>query len=51
MLIKIRGSERVFRGGSWYGNEDSGRVAFLGSISPDFRDSDVGFRISRRYAC
>lgn len=37
----------VFRGGSWYSNASYCRVANRGSISPDYRNYNIGFRLSR----
>ena len=41
------GSDRVLRGGSWSGNPKSNRVAFRYSREPNFRYSDIGFRLAR----
>lgn len=41
------GSIRVFRGGSWYGDPQICRVAVRYSLTPDYRNSDVGFRLAR----
>jgi len=49
MLINISGSRRVVRGGSWYYNADYSRVAYRYDYSPDYRGSNYGFRISRRW--
>jgi len=48
MLVKINGSDRVRRGGSWLYNADGSRVAYRVSGSPDYRYYSFGFRISRR---
>ena len=39
------GSNRVFRGSSWWFSASSCRVANRSSGSPDFRDDDLGFRV------
>ncbi|MDO9154378.1 MAG: formylglycine-generating enzyme family protein [Paludibacter sp.] len=39
------GSDRVGRGGSWYGSASSCRSARRGSLTPDYRDDDIGFRL------
>ena len=39
------GSERVFRGGSWYHSADNCRVAARNNDSPSDRYSDLGFRV------
>ncbi|WP_369127269.1 formylglycine-generating enzyme family protein [Treponema berlinense] len=41
------GYGRCRRGCSWYDNADCAQVAFRLSISPDFRDSQNGFRLVR----
>jgi formylglycine-generating enzyme required for sulfatase activity len=41
------GSGRVIRGGSWIDGPQNCRVAVRSSISPGFRDSGTGFRLSR----
>ncbi len=38
---------RVLRGGSWYGYASISRSAFRFRNSPDYRDYDAGFRVSR----
>ncbi len=35
---------RVVRGGSWGGDRQDARVAIRSSITPDFRNNDLGFR-------
>jgi formylglycine-generating enzyme required for sulfatase activity len=42
-----RGSLRVIRGGSWYYGAQDCRSAYRFSSSPDNRNSDLGFRLSR----
>ena len=37
---------RVIRGASWNGGPAAGRVAFRSYITPDFRSSDIGFRLA-----
>jgi len=49
MLIKINGSDRVRRGGSWSGFAISCEVAYRGYYYPFFRVNDIGFRVLRRY--
>jgi formylglycine-generating enzyme required for sulfatase activity len=41
------GSDRVFRGGSWYNSASIARVAFRSSYSPTRANSSLGFRICR----
>ena len=41
------GSDRVFRGGSWLVNARNCRSAYRDRDSPDFRLSDLGFRVLR----
>ena len=41
------GSYRVLRGGSWDSLPQNCRVANRNSLSPDNRNSDIGFRLSR----
>ncbi len=41
------GSYRVIRGGGWGGDASGCRVAYRCSISPDGRDSFIGFRLGR----
>ncbi|MEZ4772262.1 MAG: formylglycine-generating enzyme family protein [Bacteroidia bacterium] len=41
-----RGSDRVFRGGSWGSTPDRCRIAFRLSISPVLRDPYLGFRLA-----
>ena len=41
----LRGSYRVFRGGSWYCNAWLCRSAIRGNGSPDFRFDGIGFRL------
>jgi len=41
------GSFRVFRGGSWYGNDHICRVATRGRLYPVLRRGDYGFRVCR----
>jgi formylglycine-generating enzyme required for sulfatase activity len=40
------GSNRVIRGGSWGGDAGDCRVSYRSIITPDRRDSDVGFRLA-----
>ena len=40
------GAGRVFRGGSWSYYGRSTRSAFRGHFTPDYRVSDLGFRLS-----
>jgi formylglycine-generating enzyme required for sulfatase activity len=42
------GSDRVFRGGSWYGDADYCRSAYRHCWLPDYRRYDLGFRLARR---
>jgi len=42
-------SNRVLRGGSWYGNADRCRVAFRGISNASNRYSSYGFRLVRSY--
>lgn len=39
--------KRVVRGGSWYVNDDDGRVADRGWIDSDIRSGYIGFRLAR----
>jgi len=41
------GSNRVFRGGSWYGGATFCRVSVRNDDSPDIRSNDIGFRLCR----
>ena len=41
------GTQRVLRGGSWYGNDDSCRVSFRGSYDPDLSNYSIGVRVVR----
>ncbi len=41
-----RGSRRVNRGGSWYGDAGGCRVAYRGDDDPDYRDIYLGFRLA-----
>ena len=41
------GSYRVFRGGSWYNDASFCRSAYRSRNSPDYRGSDLGFRVLR----
>ncbi|MBI5398992.1 SUMF1/EgtB/PvdO family nonheme iron enzyme, partial [Candidatus Saganbacteria bacterium] len=41
------GSFRILRGGSWYDAADILRSADRGSLDPDVRDYDFGFRAAR----
>jgi formylglycine-generating enzyme required for sulfatase activity len=43
----ITGSDRVSRGGSWYGGARSARAADRGNFTPGLRGSNIGFRLSR----
>ncbi len=40
------GSYRVARGGSWDGNAEYCRVSYRSYITPDYRDSYIGFRVA-----
>ena len=40
------GSDRVFRGGSWYSSARYCRAAYRGGYSPDFRNYYLGFRLA-----
>ena len=42
------GSDRVFRGGSWYDGAGGCTVGFRFNDSPDFRFGDLGFRLACR---
>ena len=44
------GSNRVFRGGGWYGTGEFWRSAFRNDRSLGFRSTDLGLRISRALA-
>lgn len=39
------GSYRIYRGGSWYDDAESCRVAYRNSYTPDGRRSDIGLRL------
>lgn len=39
------GTHRVLRGGSWYGAPCSVRASYRSKIDPDYRGSNVGFRV------
>jgi formylglycine-generating enzyme required for sulfatase activity len=41
------GSDRVTRGGSWYGISDRCHSAYRGRDAPDFRHGHLGFRVLR----
>ena len=41
------GSRRVYRGGSWDLSADRSRSAIRSSISPDYRNESLGFRLAR----
>ena len=41
------GSQRVLRGGSWFGNDRSCRAAFRNHVLPVYRRHNVGFRLLR----
>ncbi len=41
------GADRIIRGGSWYDDPQSCRVAFRGSLPPGDRYHGVGFRVAR----
>ncbi len=43
------GSDRVFRGGSWYDNASRCRVAFRYHNYPTFSSHDIGFRVAARF--
>jgi formylglycine-generating enzyme required for sulfatase activity len=40
------GSKRVVRGGGWYGDAELCRSAIRSYDAPDFRNSNVGFRLA-----
>ncbi|MDD1607710.1 MAG: formylglycine-generating enzyme family protein [Methylococcaceae bacterium] len=40
-------SQRVFRGGSWLNKQNYVRSANRLNLSPDYRDNNIGFRLSR----
>lgn len=41
-------SDRVYRGGSWYGGaRSSARVAYRSEFNPSCRDDSLGFRLAR----
>ena len=40
------GAMREIRGGSWYGSGRGARSAFRNDVSPDFRNLDLGLRLS-----
>jgi len=48
MLIKISGSSRVKRGGSWLDNAGYCEVTYRSLSYPYLRDDSVGFRVLRR---
>jgi len=39
------GSSRVFRGGGWHHDAQNCRSAFRGYGSPNYSNSDIGFRV------
>ena len=41
------GSKRVNRGGSWYGTARHLRVAYRSRYHPDYRNTNIGFRLAR----
>ncbi|GHT44902.1 hypothetical protein AGMMS49965_21350 [Bacteroidia bacterium] len=41
----VSGSDRVLRGGSWYGNAASCRVSDRSYYAPSFRNDGIGFRL------
>ena len=43
------GSDRVFRGGSWYSTPANARSANRNGDSPDYRNFHVGFRLARSF--
>ena len=45
-----RGANRVMRGGSWNVDARYCRSAYRNGRWPDYRDCDVGFRLSRSVA-
>lgn len=47
-MIKITGSFRVDRGGSWHDNAGYCEVSDKVSIYPADRDDSLGFRVLRR---
>jgi len=48
MLIKISGSFRVFRGGSWDYSAYNCEVTYRYDSDPFRRINDIGFRVLRR---
>jgi len=48
MLIKISGSSRFGRGGSWYNYADLCEVTSRNNRDPYDRDDNIGFRVLRR---
>jgi len=49
MLVKISGSFRIKRGGSWYGYASYCEVTYRYNSYPYLRLNDIGFRVLRRY--
>ena len=49
-LMNPRGTIRVMRGGSWYDDARFCRSADRGSRTPDYRNTDLGFRLARSVA-
>lgn len=47
-MIKVTGSDRVVRGGSWFYNADSCEVSSRGYNYPDGGNGGLGFRVLRR---
>ncbi|MEZ4772295.1 MAG: SUMF1/EgtB/PvdO family nonheme iron enzyme [Bacteroidia bacterium] len=45
----LKGSNRVLRGGSWYGDSGSCRVTHRYRIMPEYRHDIVGFRVARQF--
>lgn len=43
----VKSTNRVLRGGSWYVDAYSCRISNRGHNSPDYRNSNVGFRLAR----
>jgi len=48
MLIKINGSLRIRRGGSWYGYAVNCEVTSRNDYDPYYRFDLIGFRVLRR---
>jgi len=48
MLIKISGSFRITRGGSWYNSANYCEVTYSYDYYPYIRHNIIGFRVLRR---